>query len=67
MAVEESGAGFVCSPDDVNDIKNSILKIYNHYKNGTLPVPSEEVLEKFRRDNLTELLTKQFQLKLRAD
>lgn len=67
MAVEESGAGFICSPDNIEEIKNTILEVYNQFKNNTLPVPSEEVLEKFRRDNLTELLTKQFQLKLRTE
>jgi glycosyltransferase involved in cell wall biosynthesis len=67
MAIEESGAGFICGPDNIIEIKNTILKIYEHYKNNSLPVPSEEVLEKFRRDNLTEVLTKQFQLKLRAE
>ena len=67
MAVEESGAGFICSPDDINEIKNTIQNVYNNYKNGPLPVPSPEILDRFRRDNLTELLTKQFQLKLRAD
>jgi len=67
MAVEESGAGYICSPDNIQEIKNMILKIFNDYKNSKLPIPSDEVLEKFRRDNLTELLTKQFQLKLRAD
>ena len=67
MAIEESGAGFICSPDDINEIKNTILKVYEQYKNNSLPVPSDEIVEKYRRDNLTELLTKQFQLKLRAD
>lgn len=67
MAVEESGAGFICNPDNIDEIKNTILKIYNQFINNTLPVPSDEVLERFRRDNLTEVLTKQFQLKLRAE
>lgn len=67
MAIEESGAGFICSPDDINEIKNTILNVYEQYKNNSLPVPSDEIVEKYRRDNLTELLTKQFQLKLRAD
>jgi glycosyltransferase involved in cell wall biosynthesis len=67
MAVEESGASFICSPDNINEIKNTILKVYEQYKNNTLPVPLDEIVEKYRRDNLTELLTKQFQLKLRAD
>lgn len=67
MAVEESGSGFICSPDNIDEIKNTILKVYEHYKNNSLPVPSDEIMEKFRRDNLTEVLTKQFQLKLRAE
>ena len=67
MAVEESGAGYICSPDNIDEIKNTILKIYQDYSSNSLPTPSDEVLEKFRRDNLTELLTKQFQLKLRAE
>lgn len=67
MAVEESGVGYICSPDNIDEIKNTILKVYDDYKNNKLPAPSEEVLEKYRRDNLTEVLTKQFQLKLRAE
>lgn len=67
MAVEESGAGFICSPDNINEIKETILNIYNAYKEGTLPTPPDELVEKYRRDNLTELLTKQFQMKLRAE
>jgi glycosyltransferase involved in cell wall biosynthesis len=67
MAIEESEAGFICKPDDVEEIKNTILKVYNLYKKNSLPKPSEEFLDKFRRDKLTEVLTKQFQIKLRAD
>ena len=67
MAVEESGAGFICSPDNIDEIKNTILKVFELYKSNSLPVPIDEVLQKYRRDNLTELLTKQFQLKLRAE
>lgn len=67
MAVEESGAGFICSPDNINEIKETILNIYNAYKEGTLPTTPDELVEKYRRDNLTELLTKQFQMKLRAE
>ena len=67
MAIEESGAGFICKPDDLSDIKNTILKVYDLFKGNSLPKPSDEFLEKFRRDKLTETLTKQFQLKLRAE
>lgn len=67
MAIDEYGAGFICKPDDIDDIKNTILKVYNLYQKNELPSPVEEVLQKYRRDNLTELLTKQFQLKIRAE
>lgn len=67
MAVEESGAGFICKPDNINEIKNTIIKVYDLYLKNELPKPSEEFLSKFRRDNLTEILTKQFQIKLRAE
>ena len=67
MAIEESGAGFICNPDDVTEIKNTILKVYDLYKKNELPKPSDEFLAKFKRDNLTEILTKQFQTKLRAE
>jgi glycosyltransferase involved in cell wall biosynthesis len=67
MAVEESNAGFIAKPDDVQEIKEVIMKVYDLYAKNALPAPTNEFLEKFRRDNLTELLTKQFQIKLRAD
>lgn len=66
MAIEEYEAGFISEPDDVDGIKDTIINVYNLYKQGKLPVPSEEIIEKYRRDYLTEVLTKQFQLKLRA-
>ena len=67
MAIEESGAGFICEPYDIQGIKNTILQVYNRFKENNLTSPSEEFLERYSRDNLTELLTKQFQLKLRTD
>jgi glycosyltransferase involved in cell wall biosynthesis len=65
MAVEEYGAGFICEPDKINDIKQTIFKVYELYKKNDLPKPDESILHKYRRDYLTEILSKQFQQKLR--
>ncbi len=67
MAVEESEAGFICKPDDIQDIKRVILRVYDLYTKNALPKPSDEFLEKYKRSNLTEILTKQFQMKLRTE
>jgi glycosyltransferase involved in cell wall biosynthesis len=67
MVIEESGAGFICKPDDIEGIKKVIIQVYELYKKDSLPKPSEEYLSKYKRDYLTELLTKQFQTKLRAE
>ncbi|MBS4033853.1 MAG: glycosyltransferase [Ignavibacterium sp.] len=65
MAVEEYGAGFICEPDNISDIKQTLLTVYELYKKNQLPKPEETILEKYRRDYLTEMLSKQFQQKLR--
>jgi len=66
MAVEEYGAGFICEPDNISEIKKTILTVYELYKKNELPKPDESILQKYRRDYLTEMLSKQFQQKLRA-
>ena len=65
MAVEEYGAGFICEPDNISNIKQTLLTVYELYKKNQLPKPEETILEKYRRDYLTEMLSKQFQQKLR--
>ena len=65
MAVEEYGAGFICEPDNISNIKQTLLTVYELYKKNQLPKPEETILEKYRRDYLTEILSKQFQQKLR--
>lgn len=65
MAVEEYGAGFICAPDNISEIKKTILHVHHLYKKNELPKPDVSILEKYRRDYLTEILSKQFQLKLR--
>uniref|UniRef100_UPI00404B4B68 glycosyltransferase n=1 Tax=Ignavibacterium sp. TaxID=2651167 RepID=UPI00404B4B68 len=65
MALQEYGASFICSPDNILEIKEMIYKIYELYRNNKLPVPSDEIVEKYRRDLLTETLIKVFQSKVK--
>ena len=45
---------------NVNQIKETIIKIFELYKRNELPQVEDDLLEKYRRDNLTDQLTKQF-------
>ncbi len=63
----EYKASFFTEPDDIEGIKNMILNIYELYNKNQFPVPDEEFIEKHRRDNLTEELTKQFSFLVKAD
>lgn len=66
MALQEYGASFICSPDNISEIKEMIYKIYELYKSNNLPIPADEMVEKYRRDVLTEVLIKVFQSKLKV-
>ncbi len=60
-SAEEYGAAIITAPNDINQIKNAVIRAYELYEKGELPEPKEEFVEKHRRDFLTEQLTKQFQ------
>ncbi|MCE1190445.1 MAG: glycosyltransferase [Ignavibacteria bacterium] len=60
-ALQEYGASYIADPADENQIKELLIKVYTDYANNRLPKPNEEVVEKYRRDNITETLTKEFQ------
>lgn len=66
-AAAEYKASFITKPDDIEDIKNTILKIYDLFLKKELPLPDEEFLQKMRRDFLTEQLIKQFQFVVKED
>lgn len=59
--LEEYGASFITEPDDIDEIKNTLIKVYELYKKSELPSPNDEMLQKYRRDYITEQLTKQMQ------
>lgn len=64
-ALQEYGASFITEPDNIEEIKNTIIKVYELYRKNELPVPDEEYIQKFRRDFLTEQLVKQMQFMVR--
>jgi glycosyltransferase involved in cell wall biosynthesis len=66
-SVKEYGASFITDPFNVDEIKDTILKVYELYRKKELPKPDEEYVAKFRRDFLTELLTKQMQFKVKDE
>jgi len=66
-AAEGYGAAFITKPDDVEEIKQTILKVYDLYSKKNLPEPDEEFIIKHRRDFLTEQLTKQFTFLVKAE
>jgi len=61
------GASFIIEPDDIEGIKNTLLKVYDLYSNNKLPVPNESYIQKHRRDFLTEQLTKEFQFLVKEE
>lgn len=67
MTLEEYGASFITGPDDVDEIKNTLIKVYELYKKNELPKPDENILQKYQRDILTEQLTKQLQSIVKKD
>jgi glycosyltransferase involved in cell wall biosynthesis len=59
-AAEEYKASFITDPEDIDEIKNTFIKVYELYRSNQLPVPDEEFILRHRRDFLTEQLSKQF-------
>jgi glycosyltransferase involved in cell wall biosynthesis len=63
----EYKSSFIVEPDDIEGIKNMIINVYELYNKNQFPVPDEEFIEKHRRDNLTDELTKQFSFLVKAE
>lgn len=56
----EYGAGYLCDPEDIQEIKAMLARVYNDYQSKKMPIPRQEEIDKYDRRNLTELLTKEF-------
>jgi len=59
-AAKDYKASFITEPDNIKQIKNVFIEVYNRFVKNDLPAPEEEFIEKHRRDYLTEQLVKQF-------
>jgi len=59
LALSEYPASFICEPDNINQIKETIIKLFDLYKRNEFPGIDEEIIAKYRRDFLTEQLAKQ--------
>lgn len=67
IALQEYGASFITQPDDIQEIKDTIISIHELFQKKNLPVPNEDFVQKHDRILLTEQLTKAFQFYLRTD
>jgi glycosyltransferase involved in cell wall biosynthesis len=67
LNAQEYGAAFIEEPDNIEGIKNTILKVHRLYKSESLPQPNDEFVEKLNREKLTEQLTKHFQFFLKEE
>lgn len=65
IAAQEYGAAFICNPNNIDSIKNTILNCFAMFQRGELPKPNEEFVSRLNRDALTEQLTKEFQFFIR--
>lgn len=65
MMLDNYQAFFHCKPDDIQEIKNTILKIFELFKNNSLPVVSDETIYKYRFDVLNEHYLKVLQSQIR--
>ncbi len=67
ISAEKYGASFITSPDNINEIKEMFIKVFEQYHSNKLPKPSEEVVLDFDRNHLTKKLTNIFQFYLKED
>jgi len=65
--IKEYQASFITKPDNLDEIKNSFIKIHELYVNKKLPIPKEEFVERYNKRNQTEQLTNIFQFYLKAE
>ncbi len=53
--------GVVAHPNQPDEIASKLLELFEQWKSGTLPVPSEEVVAKYERRSLTAQLVREFE------
>ncbi len=66
-AAEGYGAAFITQPDNIDEIKQAIIHVYELYLKNELPTPNEEFVKQHQREYLTEQLSKQFQFFIKEE
>lgn len=55
--IRKTNTGFIAQEDDIDDIKNTFIKVYNMWENKTLKIePKKDEIEKYSRSELTKKL-----------
>ncbi|MBS4027405.1 MAG: glycosyltransferase family 4 protein [Ignavibacteriales bacterium] len=65
--IEDSGAGFIVAPNDIEGMSNTLFRLHQQFETSILPLPSEEYIMKFDRTRLTGELSRIFGFSLHAD
>ena len=60
IVAQEYPNSFICSSNNINEIKEMLIKIYKIYSEGNFTQVDDNFLTNYRRDFLTEQLTKLF-------
>lgn len=66
-AAKEYGASFLTSPDNIEEIKQTIIKVHDLYVNNNLPVPNEKYVDTLNKKLQTEQIIKIFQFHLKTE
>jgi glycosyltransferase involved in cell wall biosynthesis len=64
QSLKMHGAAILTEPDSSAEIAEAILDFYNKFKNGSLPVPNNEIISMYDRKRLTGKLADEFNMLL---
>jgi plasmid rolling circle replication initiator protein Rep len=59
---ESTKAAIITKHNDVLELKNALYQYYKAWKSSSLPIPDENVVDKFDRKLLTQQLSKELAL-----
>ncbi len=66
-SAEEYNSSIITSPDNIEEIRNAFIKIYEMFEKNDVPEPNDDFVKNHDRDYLTKQLTQQFQFHLREE
>jgi len=67
IASDEYSAAYITKPNDVNEIKDTIIQVHEHYLSNNLPSVNEEYVNSLKRKTQVEQLIKIFQFFLKTE